>query len=43
MFKYILSRIRWGSLSPQQKEKLKTMSLRQVFNRPHLAPQLYNR
>jgi len=39
--KYILARLRWGSLSPEQKEKLKTMSFAEVFNRPYLTPKLH--
>ena len=39
--KYILARLLWGSLSPQQKEQLRTMSIRQVLNRPYLCPKLY--
>jgi len=41
MLKNILATLRWGSLSPEQKEELKTMSLRQVLNRPYLAPKLH--
>ena len=41
MLKYFLTRLRWGSLSPEQKEELKTMSLRQVFDRPYLSPKLH--
>jgi hypothetical protein len=39
--KYFLARLRWGSLSPQQKEQLETMSLGQVIKRPYLCPKLH--
>ena len=41
MLRYLLARLRWGSLSPEQKEELKTMSIKQVFTRPYLAPKLH--
>jgi len=41
MLKYIFAYLRWGSLSPEQKEELKTMSFKQVFTQPYLAPKLY--
>ena len=41
MFKYLLARLRWGSLSPEQKEELKTLSLSAVLNRPYLVPKLH--
>jgi len=40
MLKYFLAEIRWGSLSPEQKEELKTLPLSEVFKRPYLAPKL---
>jgi hypothetical protein len=36
MLKYILSKLRWGSLSSQQKEKLKTLSLKEVLKTSYL-------
>ena len=36
MFKTIISYLRWGSLSPEQKEKLKSLSIKEVFNTPYL-------
>jgi len=36
MLKYIIARLRWGSLSPEHKERLKTLSLKEVFNTPYL-------
>jgi len=36
MFKYILARLRWGSLSLQQKEKLQSLSFKEVLNVPYL-------
>jgi len=41
MFKNILARLRWGSLSPEQKEKLKTLSFKEVFGTPHLIRKFY--
>jgi hypothetical protein len=41
MLKYILARLRWGSLSPEQKEKLKTLSIKEVFNSPYLIRKYY--
>jgi hypothetical protein len=41
MLKSILASLRWGSLSPEQKEELKTLPLLKVFTRPYLAPKLY--
>jgi hypothetical protein len=41
MLKYILAKLRWGSLSPEQKEELKTLPISEVFSRPYLAPKLY--
>lgn len=41
MLKFFIARLRWGSLSPQQKEILKGMSFNQVFNRPYLDPKLF--
>jgi hypothetical protein len=41
MLKNLIAHLRWGSLSPEQKEELKTMSFRQVLNRPYLTPKLY--
>jgi hypothetical protein len=41
MLKYTLARLRWGSLSPQQKEILKGMSFIQVFKRPYLESKLF--
>ena len=41
MLKNILARLRWGSLSPEQEEELKTLSFRQVFFRPYLSPKLH--
>ena len=41
MFKTILARLRWGSLSPEQKEIVKTLSFREVFSRPYLDPKLH--
>jgi hypothetical protein len=41
MLKNLLARLRWGSLSPEQKEELKTMSFKQVFDRPYLVPKLH--
>ena len=41
MIKNLIAHLRWGSLSPEQTEELKTMSLRQVFTRPYLAPKLH--
>jgi hypothetical protein len=36
MLKYIFAEIRWGSLSPQQKEKLSTLSLVETLRSPYL-------
>jgi len=36
MFKNIISYLRWGSLSSEQKEKLKSLSLKKVFTTPYL-------
>jgi hypothetical protein len=41
MLKYIFAYLRWGSLSPEQKEELKTMTIKQVFDRPYLSPKLH--
>ena len=41
MIKKFLARLRWGSLSPEQKEELKTLPLLAVFTRPYLTPKLY--
>jgi hypothetical protein len=41
MLKNFLARLRWGSLSPEQKEELKTLPLSAVFSRPYLAPKLH--
>lgn len=41
MIKYILARLRWGSLTTEQKEELKTLSLGKVFSRPYLTPKLH--
>jgi hypothetical protein len=31
-----MARLRWGSLSPEQKEKLKTLSFKELFKLPYL-------
>jgi len=36
MFKYILAYIRWGDLTPEQENKLETLSLKEVLNTPYL-------
>jgi len=41
MFKNIIASIRWGKLSKEEKEVLKTISLGETFRRPHLLPKLY--
>ena len=41
MLKYIIARLRWGKLSQEDKEILKTMSASQVFSRPYLKPKLH--
>ena len=41
MFKLILAQIRWGKLSQEQKEVLKTLPFGEVLSRPHLCPKLY--
>ena len=41
MFKYILAELRWGRLTPEQKQELETLSLKEVLNRPYLAPKLH--
>jgi|DEB0MinimDraft_6_1074348.scaffolds.fasta_scaffold497418_1 hypothetical protein len=41
MLKYIIARLRWGKLSQEDKEILKTMPVSQVFSRPYLNPKLY--
>ena len=32
MLKFIIARLRWGSLSKEEKEKLKSLSLRQTLH-----------
>lgn len=41
MFKGIIAFIRWGKLSKEEKEVLKTISLGETLRRPYLAPKLY--
>lgn len=41
MLKFILARLRWGKLTKEQKEELKTLPLSEVFKRPYLCPKLY--
>ena len=41
MLKLFLARLRWGRLSPDQKSELKSLSFRQVLNRPYLDPKLH--
>jgi hypothetical protein len=41
MLRYLLARLRWGSLSPQQKEKLSTLSLVETFRSPYLISKLF--
>jgi len=41
MIKYFFARIRWGSLSPEQKEKVKALSFKELFSTPYLTPKLY--
>ena len=41
MLKNIIARLRWGNLDQEQKDVLKTLSIRQVFNRPYLTPKLH--
>jgi len=41
MFKYIIARLRWGSLSPEKIEKLNTMTFSQVFTSPYLIRKYY--
>jgi len=40
MLKYILASLRWGNLSNEEREVLKTLPLSQVLKRPYLAPKL---
>jgi hypothetical protein len=42
MLKKIIATLRWGKLSKEQKEELKTLTLKQVLSRPYLAPKLYH-
>jgi hypothetical protein len=41
MLKLIFARLRWGKLSQEQKEELKTLSLGQTLARPYLVPKLF--
>ena len=41
MLKNFLARLRWGRLSQEQKDELKTLPLSQVFTRPYLSPKLH--
>ncbi len=41
MFKSILAFVRWGKLSQEEKEVLKTLSFIETFRRPYLAPKYY--
>jgi len=41
MLKNIIAFLRWGNLNKEQKEELKTLSIREVFGRPYLAPKLH--
>jgi len=41
MLKLSLARLRWGNLSPEQREELNTMGLRETFLRPYLASKFH--
>ena len=41
MLKNLLARLRWGLLTTEQQDELKTLSLRKVFTRPYLSPKLH--
>ena len=41
MFKYMLARLRWGKLSKEELEVLKTLPFREVAKRPYLSPKLH--
>jgi len=41
MLKQLLAHLRWGSLTLEQKEELKTLSFKEVFTRPYLDPKLH--
>ena len=41
MLKNILAELRWGPLTPEQQKELETLTLKQVFLRPYLAPKLH--
>jgi len=41
MLKYILARLRWGPLSSEEREKLKSLSFRQTLNQSYLHSKLY--
>ena len=36
MLKVLIAELRWGKLSPEQKQKLETLSLKEVLNTPYL-------
>lgn len=40
MIKNIIASIRWGELTKEQMDELKTLSLKQVLDRPYLLPKL---
>ena len=41
MFKLFIARLRWGKLSQEQLDELKTLPFNEVCKRPYLAPKLY--
>ena len=41
MLKFILAKLRWGKLTKEQKEELKTLPFSEVCKRPFLAPKLH--
>jgi len=36
MLKVLIAKLRWGKLSPEQKQKLEILSLKEVFNATYL-------
>jgi len=40
MFKFIFANLRWGKLSEEELQTLKTLPFKEVTKRPYLAPKL---
>ena len=41
MLKYLLATIRWGKLSPEDRNKVKSLSLKEIFNSAYLTRNYY--